>query len=356
LVAITRPHAVQRFSAKNVEVASDQALAGRGWNSQMSFWSRAVMPSVKEDRNLRSRGRMDFTMEVIRTDDDTRTVQVTVVPDARRYEIVERDGEKFYLDKYLRHIFSVEEMNSSMARQMPGLPIFALSPTIKSTPEYAVKRRAALLSDVSTGEYTPPVERAVPHRRFEEDSTSREVAFLSVDICGSSAQRRADPEGFDHAYAIMLRELGTVVGQFNGTLLKPTGDGFIAVVDHPSFTSLCDAAVDMGLSLLVVLRGSVNPALEQAGHEPLKIRVGADYGRVQIRQLKVPATGFSQPEVASDALNRAVKIEQSCEENEFRIGRRLYELIHVTWLERAQEVTFDGASVGISDYRIYRMQ
>jgi len=314
------------------------------------------MPSIEEDCDLGNRCRMDFTMEVIRADDDTHTVQVVIVPDARRYEIVERNGEKFYLDKYLRHIVSVEEMNSSMARQMPGLPIFALSPTIKSAPEYAAKRRAALMSDVSTGDYTPPAERAIPHRRFEDDSTSREVAFLSVDICGSSALRRANPEAFDRAYAIMLRELGTVVGQFNGSLLKPTGDGFIAVIDYPAFTSLCDAAIDMGLSLLVVLRHSVNPALEQAGHEPLKIRIGADYGPAQIRQLEVPATGFSQPEVASDALNRTVKVEQSCEENEFRIGRRLYELVHVQWLERAQEMAFDGASVGIPSYKVYRMR
>ena len=129
----------------------------------------AVMSSIKGDSDLSSRGRMDFTTEVVRADDDARTVHVTIIPDARRYEIVERDGEKFYLDKYLRHIVSVEEMNSSIARQMPGLPVFALSPTIKSTAEYAAKRRAALVSDVSTGQYTPPVERAVPHRRFEED-------------------------------------------------------------------------------------------------------------------------------------------------------------------------------------------
>lgn len=314
------------------------------------------MSSVREDCDLRSRARMDFTIEVIRADDDARTVHFAIEPDARRYQIIERDGEKFYLDKYLRHIISVEEVNSSMVQQMSGLPIFALSPTVKSAPEYAAKRRAALLSDVSTGEYTPPTEPAVPHRRFEDDTKSREVAFLSVDICGSSARRRANPEAFDRAHEIMLRELGTVVGQFNGTLLKPTGDGFIAVVDYPAFTSLCDAVIDMGLSLLVVIRDSVNPALEQAGQEPLKIRIGADYGPAQIRQLEVPATGFSQPEVASDALNRAVKIEQSCGENEFRIGRRLYELVHVQWLERAQEIAFDGAKVGIPDYKVYRMR
>ena len=37
------------------------------------------------------------------------------------------------------------------------------------------------------------------------------------------------------------------------------------------------------------------------------------------------------------------------------IGRLLYELVHVKWLERAHEVSFDGASVGISDYQVYRI-
>jgi hypothetical protein len=76
---------------------------------------------------------------------------------------------------------------------------------------------------------------------------------------------------------------------------------------------------------------------------------------MQIRHLEVPATGFSEPEVASDALHRAVKIEKSCNPNEFRIGRRLYELIHVKWLERGTEVPFDGSKVGIPGYRVYQI-
>ena len=87
----------------------------------------------------------------------------------------------------------------------------------------------------------------------------------------------------------------------------------------------------------------------------MKLRIGADYGTAEIHRLEVPATGFSKFDVASDALNRAVKIEKSCGENEFRIGYSLYELIHVQWLERAKEVPFDGASVGIPDYKVYEV-
>jgi class 3 adenylate cyclase len=313
------------------------------------------MEAIKQDSDPRHKCRMDFTVETVRADDRTRTVYFAMMPDARRYTMVEHNGEKCYLDKYLRHLIPVDEMNENMLRQMPGLPVFALSPTIKSTPEYASGRRVTIAEGLRTGRYIPPAEQAIPRKRFEDNPQARDIAFLSIDVCGSSRKRRSDPEAFDHAYAILFRELGTVVGQFNGAVLTPTGDGFIALVDYPAFTCQCDTAIDLGLSLLVVLRNAVNPALEEAGLHPMQIRIGADYGLAQTRHVEIPPTGFSQDEVASDALNRACKIEKSARPNEFRIGRRLYELIHVKWLERATKVSFDGASIGIPGYKVYQV-
>lgn len=242
-----------------------------------------------------------------------------------------------------------------MAQQMQGLPIYQISPSIALTLDYAVERKFALDHELTTGEYSPPRQAAIPHRQLESDPTNRCVAFLSVDICGGTALRKEDAESFDRANDLFMRELGTLVGQFHGTILTTTGDGFIACIDHPSFTSLCDATVDLGLSLLVVLRNSLNPALENAGLKPLNIRIGADYGELSIRAISIPPTAFSKQEVASDALNRAVKIQESCKPNEFRIGRDLYELVHVKWLERATETPF-VADVGIPGYKTYLMK
>jgi len=298
---------------------------------------------------------MDFTVETIHCDDRSRSAYFALVPDARRYTVVEEHGERFFLDKYLKHLIPFDEMRENMARQMPGLPLFSLSPTIKSTPDYAYGRRGTIVEDLHTGRYTPPSEEAMPHQRFEDNPRPRDIAFLSMDVCESTKKRAANPEAFEGAYAVLFRELGTVVGQFNGALLTSTGDGFIAIIDFPAFTCQCDAAVDLGLSLIVVLRDAVNPALEQAGLAPLQIRIGADYGPANLRRHEIPATGFSRDEVASDALNRACKIEKSASPNQFRIGRRLYELIHVRWLERADRVPFDGANVGIPGYQVYRV-
>lgn len=301
-------------------------------------------------------GRMDFVHEVVRSDDATRTIEVSLRPDPRRYRVIERDGQKHYLDKYLNIAISAEDMMRHLVDQMPGLPIYSLSPTIESTTDYAAERRAALMSELQTGEHTAPSQTALPHQRFQDNTSTRTVPFLSVDICGGSALRSRNSAAFDEAYKIFLRELGTVVGQFNGAIFKTTGDGFIALIDHPSFTRQCDNAVDLGLSLLQVLRDSINPALDLTGMRPLQIRIGADFGPAKIQSLEIPATGFSETEVASDALNRAVKIEQSCGPGEFRIGRCLYELIHVQWLERATKVDFDSSKIGIPSYEVYRVK
>lgn len=311
--------------------------------------------SNREDERIGHWGRMDFKVEVIQTDEATRATVLCLIPDPRRYGKATIDGKPHYIDKYLRTAISEELMHQMCENQAKGLPLYSLSASIESAPDYAVSRKYALEDELQGGSYVPPAEKPVAHRALDVGAANKNLVFLSVDVCGSTALRRANRAGYDRAYELLIRELGTVVGQFNGTLLKTTGDGFIAYIDYPSFTQQCDHAIDMGLTFLVVLQESINPALESAGLPALRIRVGADYGDAVIRQVEIATTGFTAPDVASDALNRSVKIEQSSGENEFRIGRRLYELIHVQWLERTTEVSFDGSSIGVPDYKVYKV-
>ena len=324
-------------------------------NLKMDNDSQTMADPNLEDVRICHFGRMDFKIEVVQTDEATRTAIFHVVPDPRRYERATIDGEPHYIDKYLRTAISEELMIHMCTNQAKGLPFYDLSPRIESAPKYATSRRAALDSELQGGGYVPPAEKPIAHHSLDIGAVEKNLVFLSVDICGSTALRRADRTGFDRAYELFVRELGTVVGQFNGTLLKVTGDGFIAYIDYPGFTEQCDHAIDMGLSFVFVLHESINPALLNAGLPTLKIRVGADYGDAVVRQFEVSSTGFVAHDIASDALNRTVKIEQSAGENEFRIGRRMYELIHVQWLERTTEVPFDASGIGAPDYKIYKV-
>lgn len=300
---------------------------------------------------MEKQGRFDFEIEKLDSTEEERTVRVRLIPSPRRYVKVDIGGVLHYRDKYLNTLISFEEM----AHKMNGLPIYSLTPSIESTPDYADRRLAPVKTQLNGGEYVPPDEKAARHQDFQHEA-KRNIVFLSVDICGATAYRRKDPLGFDRAYEVFFRELGTLVGHFNGAILKMTGDGFIAYIDHPSFTSQCDNAVDLGLSLISFLIRSLNPGLKSVGLNPLSIRVGADYGPAISRTLENPSTNYRSTEIVSDALNRSVKIQESCKPNQFRIGRDLYELIHVQWLERAEEVPFDGNSVGTEDYKVYKIR
>jgi class 3 adenylate cyclase len=317
--------------------------------------------SERDDQTKRSRPvrraaekvRLDLKQEVVSMDEETRVVTMRMEPDPRRYDRIERNEPgTWYLDRYFNTAFRLEDF----ADQAAGLPVYASDRTVDSAPEYAAERRAAVQRELQTGEHVSPTQGAKPHTPLSAADEERDMAFISVDICGSTAYRRRDPQGFDTAYRILLQELGSTVGQFQGSILKATGDGFIAYLDFPGFTVLVDSTIDLGGTMLQILHGAVNPAIEEAGLKSLSVRIGADYGPAVVREMRVPLTGFAGPEVTSDALNRAVKIEQSADPNTYRIGYDLYRLAHVQWLERCHPVEFDGEKVGIPGYQVFELK
>ena len=297
--------------------------------------------------------RVDFVQRVTSFDERTRLVTVSLEPDPRRYKRVTREGGTWFLDQRLNVEFRLEDL---VGADLTDAPLFRSSRTISSALDYAENRKAAITTELETGIHVLPAETPRAQSALTADGDERSLAFLSVDVCGSTARRARDPGGFDQANRIMLQELGSAVGQFQGQLLKTTGDGFIAFIDGPGINVLADTAVDLGLSLLCMMKEAVNPALQDNGLEPLEIRIGADFGKAVMRESAIAATGFRSVDVVSDALNRAVKIEQSSRPNTFRIGYDLYSRVHIQWMERCRAVTFQNMSIGLPGYQVFEVQ
>lgn len=310
---------------------------------------------MKKNTEKHKEGRIDFVTEVVKFDKETGIITMSMTPDPTRYSRVEHDGKPYYLDKHLRMLIGVEELMAGLEKGLAGTPMYYSPPSIKSSLTYAAQRLGAVSNELETGVHVPPAEAARPHGELSANSLERNIAFISIDICGATAYRKNNEAGFDKVCMLFFQELGTLVGQFHGRILKTTGDGFIAYVDQPASTTQCDNAVDLGLSLLLLVKNTINPALASVNLPPIRVRVGAEYGAARLRKLYVAATGYSDLDVSSDALNRAVKIQESCDANEVRIGRNLYELLHVRWLERAAQVPFDGSTVGIDNYKVYKV-
>ncbi|NIJ79612.1 hypothetical protein [Xanthomonas cannabis] len=306
-----------------------------------------------EDRRCTAKklGRLDMQIEIMSINEETRTASFKAIPDPRRYDRVEIDGKKLYLDRYLDLLVPFEDF----AEQLAGLPVFSLSPRILSTPAYAGERKEAIGDSLAGKVMRRPSTAPAQHKELPNVRHKRSLAFLSVDICSSTSLRLRDPDRFDKSADILINELKILAGQFNATVLKPTGDGFIVYLDHPSFDCQCDNIVDLGVSMLRLTDQAIRPALKAASLPALNIRVGADYGAASVQPKAIDDIGYKWTHVASNALNLAVKIEQSASPNTMRIGRDLYELIHVQWLERTTpkgELKFDEIEAA---YRIYEI-
>ena len=151
--------------------------------------------------------RMDFSIKVLSSDEGTKTFKVAIEPDLRRYTQIEREGETWFLDKYFEELVPL----SAFVEKLAGLPIYHLSSSVKSTLEYADKRKTAVAHQLKTGEYVAPTEPAVSHSSLSANQNKRFVSFLSIDVCGSSVLRKKDEVGFERAYQILLSEFGTLI-------------------------------------------------------------------------------------------------------------------------------------------------
>lgn len=68
--------------------------------------------------------RIDWVMEILSADEDNRYVKFEMKPEPRRYEIIEKNGEVFYFDKFQKILISQKAIAESMS-QIEGFPIYA---------------------------------------------------------------------------------------------------------------------------------------------------------------------------------------------------------------------------------------
>lgn len=298
--------------------------------------------------------RFDFQIELTGEPSADGRVSFKLIPDPRRYDRIEEGGEVLYVDRHTRIAVSMKTLIDCFNRSEQDVKSFFLPARIDDKLNYSASRLDAVRHELRTGEHQPPTQRADAHRPLQLHE-KRPVTFLSVDVCGATRMRAESPDGFDRAFDVTFQELAATVGMFYGAILKATGDGFIAFVDHPSVTAR-DGAVDLGLTLLAVLRDAVNPALAEAGLPQVAIRVGADHGMASIKTRRSAATGFETSDVVSDALNRAVKLQEAAEPGTLLIGEALREQLHVSWIDRTRAARPAIADqVGIPGYRAFEV-
>ena len=301
-------------------------------------------------------GRIDFLITPIVVDEGSRRIKIKIEPNPDRYQAMEIKGESGFLDLHTSTFLpeammfaAIERVSSSFDR----MSMYSLFPAVKKLPPYSESRLAAVTKQLATGVYEAPPETAKAHVELQEFTDEKYFSFISVDICKSTVLRKLNPASFDKSHEVFYQELATLVGQYNGTILKFTGDGFIAYIDYPAFTLQADTAVALAMALVYHLKNCVNPALAVSGLTELSMRVGLEFGLARAKTINVQAIGKSQTDFISDALNVAVKIQESCEVNEIRVGQNLRDLLHENYIKRLVQVDYDSGEIGGDDYIVY---
>lgn len=296
--------------------------------------------------------RLDFEIDVQNINNETGVVTMIISPDERRYEVIQHKGETAYQDKFIDLIITEKILFQSMKSQVLGLPGYILAPRIKDSGKYAHDRRGAIKRALQ-GE---PDVRVEPEPKHHEDvnlDNAQVIVFISVDIIGSTQMKEKDSEAYDKAHTHFIEEMVTLVAQFNGDVLKTTGDGFIAVINHPSCTRISDNAIDMSLGIVTHLKSSINPELKAAGLPTIEVRVGADLGWARQKIIGSKATGFSTKEIESHALNRAVKIQELAPPMYPYFGEDLRNYTHVNWLSQTCVMDKSLELNNSEEYRTY---
>lgn len=273
---------------------------------------------------------MDFVMEVIRTDDATRTVEFRMIPNPKRYEWTTKDGKPYLFDKMDKLMFS-EEVLRQMHAQAMQIPITAQPQLVGHADEY-VQRRLPEIDKALSGTSTIATmeDKSEEFLRSLETDKLRFV-ILSLDIVGSTKMiTRLPPEQYKRIITTALYEFSSVVPLFHGHVLKYTGDGIIAYFAEPSFIIKNDHALDCALTLLRLVRDGLNPCYKKHGLEEIKIRVGLDSGEAYVHTVGSAATK-QHKDIMGAVVSLATKIQGTAPAGGIRLGQVTFQNLHTDW-------------------------
>ena len=140
-------------------------------------------------------------------------------------------------------------------------------------------------------------------------STRRLAAILAADVAGYSRLMRADEEGTHERFMAHRRELlDPKVLQYQGRIVKLTGDGFLA-----EFSSVVEAVV----CAVEVQRGMHGRNADVAEAQRIVFRIGINLGDV-----------IAEPEdIYGDGVNIAARLEALAEPNGICISQVVYEQV-----------------------------
>lgn len=282
---------------------------------------------------LHDRIRMDFKFQRLELDDDKGLIRFALVPDPRRYDWIEENGERALFDRFDAVIIP-ERVIAQLAEQATNMPMFFAPPRIDSARAYVGSRRPAIARQLA-GEMGSGAEPIDPSAQLlsELAGFKLDFAIVSLDLVGSTRLATTlCSDDYTRLVQTMLDELSAVAPLFRGHVLKYTGDGLIVFIPGPSANAQNDLAIDCALTMRRLVYEALNPEFVAAGLPPVDIRVGVDAGEAAVLVLG-SSTTKRHADIIGDVVSLACKVEAAGVAGAVQVGGIAARSMHLYWRE-----------------------
>src|SRR6266481_2272673 len=201
-----------------------------------------------------------------------------------------------------------------------------------------VKRVRYVLDRINGQTQAAVPGRVVPDRDDLALGAGRSLnaAIVFTDICKFSSRpsgTAAQQNDLLRVLNLYFSEMTKVAEEYGGTVEKNTGDGLMAYFEDNAGEPKelgCKRALASAMTMMYVNENALNPILERSSIEPIKFRIGIDYGPVTIAQLGA-ARRFAGLVAIGATENIASKLLNQAEAGDILIGEDVHKQVPAAW-------------------------
>ena len=318
-------------------------------------WRRRTI--VSDVLNNRMPLRKEFMCRVVRFNETQGTFDVSLQPNPELCQWVQVDGKRHLKFKEDGSLYSEAEIAQYAtelfdAQYGTGNPQDTVEPSYDGLQQDLEELSSPLIS-------SPAID--VQHQYLSDLGVNElDFVILSVDIAGSTKLATSlGRDKYTHLIMLALDEIGAPIPEFNGKILKYTGDGLIAYFAEPHYAMENDLVLDCALAIREVVYGLLNDFLEASCFPRIELRIGIDSGIASIVTLGSTQTK-QETDLIGATVSLAAKMQQLARAGNVLIGEMAYQRLQPHWQARCSEITlpleWEYTNQAGGRYNIYNLE
>jgi len=280
--------------------------------------------------------RKDFMCRVVRFNEVRGTFDVSLLPNPELCQWVEVDGKRHLQFKEDGQLYSEAEI-ARYATELFDAQYGSGSQQMAPAAGYDGLQQE--LEELSSPLITAP-DVDVQHQYLSDLGVNElDFVILSVDIAGSTKLATSlGRDKYTHLIMLALDEIGAPIPEFNGKILKYTGDGLIAYFAEPHYAMENDLVLDCALAIREVVYGLLNDFLEASDFPRIELRIGIDSGIASVVTLGSAETR-QETDLIGATVSLAAKMQQLARAGNVLVGEMAYQRLQPHWQARCNEIT-----------------